>query len=351
MSRSPHARSTSSGIFAFIKIICIVAFAAALAYAISEKSNGPTSRFSSSATSTAPLLGPSSSSTFILINEEAVTLMSTHSINQRLTPQQFREKFKDAQFPSEGVGAATGDHARFALPGTVPKTGGVLSPDGKLRASLDTPQSDQASAIRLERLSSQTSQKLVLRTGSNLPLKQAELFGWVDSATLAVSAQVTSSRWIYVVDTTGKTRPLIPLMQNMVSVMPRAGAVWYITATLGEGLESPPRGPSELHRVAIQGSTPDQNIVRADEQVILRFVASPDIQDVIAYTLDTGRSYIVRTGELPWSLGVRKPLMILPDKLLLVRNGFDLELVDPISQQSTRLGALPEGDVKIYVLP
>jgi hypothetical protein len=125
--------------------------------------------------------------------------------------------------------------------------------------------------------------------------------------------------------------------------------LWYATAVQGEGLETPPKGPSELFRLAADGKA--ELVARDEKNVIISVITGP--QRLLAYTLDNAQTFAMTAGQnaSQVSLGKRRPLMFLPDGNLLARDGFDLVLIALPSGTPVKIGSLPEGSVSVFLMP
>lgn len=285
------------------------------------------------------------SSTLLLINETAATLMSFSGKTERLTYEDFQARYATATLPAEGSQAANGAIAYLHLPLTTSTGAVTVSPDRKNTAQLGTPQRDGAAVILLSRHGA-APEKIVLRLPPNKPLKDATLLGWFDAQTMIAAARDAGDRFAYAVSLDGIARPLVKLPENLIYLQGRSGILWYATAEMGEGLETPPAGPSELHRISLDGR--DELVVREEKDVVLSAVSVPG--SCVAYTTDANQSFCLIEGS-KIEVGKRRPLMFVGNRFLVLRDKFDLVLFDLQTSTSQKIGALPEGGVDVFVLP
>lgn len=341
--RAWKADGPNKGLAVFATVLVVVGIAL-VAYMSSLKRETPKevgsgkSEVATTATDTSAIL---------LVNENAVTVMRLDGKTERMTFDQFDKASLGSQLPYEGSNAANGAKVLFHL---FRATSTQYSPDDSFAASLGTPKADGAAVLKIDARSEDISTRtIVLRQKNSRPLKEAMFHGWFDIQTTAVSAQVTSTRWIYAVDINGSLKPLTELPDNLAGITVRNGALWYTTATMGEGLESPPTGPSELHRVTVDGV--DTLVVRDVRQIILTSVPGPGSR--VAYTTDNGQSFALSVGneQSRVAFGKQRPLLFLPNDRILLRDGYDLVLFDLLTGKTRKLGPLPEGAVNVFWAP
>lgn len=306
--------------------------------------------------STAPAPTASSSSevirpsgTILLANADSVTLIDPSGKTERLALADFWTRESAEKLPAEGSDAANGSRAYLLSPEQASGTHETfLSPDRRYVARLGEPKRDNAASLEIVQ-GREAPQTIVLRDRRGKALSNSVLLGWVGPRTLAVMAVATSSRGLFTVELNGSLKQIAQLPDDIVYAEARAGAVWYATAQLGEGLESAPKGPSELHRVMPDG----QDVLAARDELRVFQVAVPDRKGNLMYTTDDGQAFHLTVGDEKTrkALGKLRPLAFLPDGKLLLRDGFDLVISDPVSGKSSRIMALPEGDVRVFVLP
>lgn len=282
----------------------------------------------------------------ILSNESAVTLVHANGLMERLSYPAFVSTHPDSKgWPSRGVDVATGQERSFDIQGEgvqIPE--GHLSPDRVFRALLKEPKSDGAGSIELRR-PNETGRDVVLRTADGKPLKDAQLIGWFDSDEMAVTAAGTSTRAVYSVGIDGRVAFLGHLPEDVLYTSLSRGMLFAVTAMQDGGLEMAPRGPSE---VFVFHADATGSIFRSDS-VMTSFILDPEITslDVFAYTSDSGVATLVEQGK-PIVLGKVRPLLFTKNGDLLFRDGFDLMMRKKQDGKIVRIGALPEGAVKLY---
>jgi len=347
---------------------CLIVIGVVVLFTLSSRRlSVPTS---SSATSTKSELSSLAVSTdhLVLLNENSVTLLDFKGQRERLSFEQFAQRIPVTSYPIEGVEVANGARAYFNLPYSDDRTqktdsrrhtAELPTPDGVWIARLDTPKADGASTVRISagsrsEVKTAESRHLVLRNSKGQPLKDARLVGWFNASELMVIGRVTSTLALFALDRNdGNLRFLKRLPDSLVWIEGRGVAVWYVVASLGEGLESPPRGPSELHRVSVDGT--DKLMAREAQRVFIGVIYGP--RQLFAYTLDDGQSYLTtdsadsNLASARSELNQQRPLLFLPDGRLLLRQGFELTLYDSATQQRMKLGTLPEGHIEIYLNP
>ncbi|MBI5654432.1 hypothetical protein HZC53_02130 [Candidatus Uhrbacteria bacterium] len=286
------------------------------------------------------------SGTLWLANSDAVTVLKFDGTSERLSWDDFAKRFPSAVWPGQGSLAANGSAVSLLSPEQASGTRKIYpSPDRRYMANLGTPKSDNAAVIEV-RQGRESPQTLVIRDRKGRAFSDTQFMGWLDNRTLALTAVATSSRWVYAVDLNNVMRPLAPLPDDAVYLEVRAGAVWYATAVLGEGIESPPMGPSDLHRITSNGQ---DVIVAQDDSRVFQIVVANDRGDFM-YATDDGQAYYQKSGDTGSrkALSERRPLLILRDGRLVLREGFKVVLYDPATSLSRDLGDLPEGEVRVF---
>lgn len=279
---------------------------------------------------------PTVAPVLLLLNESSATLLDLSGSSTRITMEDFARGFAE-NLPSDGADAANGSAVSYADQ--------IRSKDGRI-VRLGMPKTDGASVMDIEengRISS-----IVLRIGA-APLRDARVHGWSETGTVFVTAIVTSTRAVFSVDAGGAIRELAALPDTVFALETRNGAVWFIAASPGEGIESDPMPPSEAYRVNV--SQVGERILREESRLILSLVPGP--RQAIAYLTNDGLATFMKIGDptSAVSLGKKRPLLFLQDGRLLVRDGFDLFFFDQVQGVSSKIGTLPEGRVTVYELP
>lgn len=282
-------------------------------------------------------------STLLLLNKETATILHLDGKEERLSLIQLKERFGTQATPRHGSNAANGGFVQYPQEGIA--SGALMSPDGAYSAHLADPRADGATAIILRPVSG-IERLLVLRKG-NEPLRDGAFAGWFDSHTMAIVAYTDAEKKLYAADLDGSVRAVATLPDTIVLSSMRAQSFWYMTAVQGAGIEVPPQGPSELHRVSVDGK--DVLMARDEKRVIFGLLA--DEQGRIVYSMDDGSSVLaglnIPQGQL--DLGKRRALGILPTGQLILREGFNISVFDPITGITERIGELPEGDVQVFI--
>lgn len=279
----------------------------------------------------------------LLLNADTATILSLSGREERISLEQLEVRFGKQKKPREGSSAANGGFVEYPMAGI--SSGTILSPDGAYSAHLADPRADGATALLLKPQSG-IERLVVLRKGND-PVRDGALAGWFDSHTLAIVAYTEAEKKLYAADLDGSVREIAVLPDTVVFSSMRAQSFWYMTAVQGAGIEIPPKGPSELHRVSIDGK--DVLMARDEKRVIFGLIT--DEQGRIVYSLDDGNSVLagldVPRGQV--ELGKRRALGMLPDGRVILREGFSISVFDPISDVTERIGELPEGDVRVFI--
>ncbi len=345
MGRRPRSSGpTTNKPLVIFATILVVAGIVGVAY-ISSLRNTPTVQLAvvtSSHAATGTVMEPQ----LFLVNNDTVSLMAADGTMERLTFGAFAARMKNHALPINGSNAATGAPVQFRI-GASSSTAqqSFISPQGTYVARrLPPSENDNASAIEITR-GSEAPQKIILRD-NNIPLKDADILGWFSNRDLAVAVTVTSSRAIYAISVAGSPRFVASLPDGLAYLSARDSAVWYTTAVPGPGIESPQRGPSEVHRIDADGT--DTRIVRDESHVILSVVPDPTQQNVrIAYVTDNGKAYIAGGGAAIL-LGRVRPLLFVANGDLIARDGFNLVRIDHHGGTPQKLTAIPEGNVDVF---
>ncbi|MEK7116398.1 MAG: hypothetical protein AAB879_03320 [Patescibacteria group bacterium] len=271
--------------------------------------------------------------TIALLNDSSATVLSSNGSSTRLTREEFENRFGIETHSLEGANAANGAVVLYDRI--------LRSPDRNLIAKVSAPKADGASVALIG------DHIVVLRSGGR-PLRDARIHGWSGENGLFVSALVTSTRAVYEVERSGSVRMLATLPENVLFLEARRGAMWYITASSGEGIESEPIPPSELHRITVLHG--DELVVRTAARLVVIGVGGP--RNDVAYLTNDGQAIYRKIGDdaSNVALGKRYPLLFLDDGRLVMRDGFELLVVDPVTGRTASRGNIPEGNVEVYEL-
>jgi hypothetical protein len=152
---------------------------------------------------------------------------------------------------------------------------------------------------------------------------------------------------VYGVDINGAARAPVPLPDNVITFVSRNGSFWFVTAKLGEGIESPPTAPSELHRLR---NGEDAVVARDALHVFVSVIGGP--VNNLAFVTDDAQAFTAQAGDdgSRTALGKLRPLLFTPKGELIARDGFNLVLIDPGTGVRRTLGKLPEGAVSVFYL-
>ncbi len=336
MKSSRRATSFGSSVVSLVRLLLFVVVAVWIGYLVTQGSRVARRTSDVAATPEARRATP----VLLLLSDSSATLLDQNGSSTRLTREEFNERFALETHAIEGAFAANGSVVFYE--------NRLRTPDVNRIAKLGTPKADGASVIEIQHGAG--GFPLTLRFGKR-PLRDARVHGWSDPKHLLVTALVTSTRAIFDVDMNGVVRKIATLPDAIFSLEARRGALWYTTAAPGEGIESEPVPPSELHRVSADG---DHLVLRDEKRLILSAVPGPNGEIAIYLNDGNAEFYPNSIGAirvLPIQIGKRHPLLFVRDGRLVVRDGFRLALVDPISGAFSILGALPEGSVEVYEMP
>ncbi len=307
VKRSSRGKPVLS-IMGTIRVLFVIALAAGIGMLILQKQgvlpSGVGSRASGVVSETTTPDARPATPVLLLLTDSSATLVDLNGSSTRMTRAEFDRR-------------ATGETRLASLEGANAANGSVVTVKNNLPPA-----------------------PLTLRIGS-IRLRDLRIHGWADAKTMYVTALKESVRAVFAVGTSGAVRELAPLPDNVLSIEVRRGALWYITANQGEGIETEPLPPSELHRVDLDG---DHLVVKDDKRLILEGVPGP--KGEVAVYFNDGKTEI--SGK---DFGMRHPLVSLNDGRLVMRDGFDLILVDPATGETAKFGPLPEGSVEVYEMP
>lgn len=346
--RHPNTDSTVNKPLAVFATILVVAGIVGVAYVSSLKKSDQTlnSLTSSSTTKLSSTDSTVLQPQLILVNESAVTLMAADGAVERMSVEEFTLRTKGHRLPYEGSSVANGAVVLFQASSSLSgATKPLVSPDGSSSAFRAPAQADDTSVVMIARKGGEP-QKIVLRD-KKTPLKDVEIVGWFSNTELAVIATTAGSRSVYVVTTTAEPRVVVTLPETVMLLTIRSGLLWYTTAVQGEGIESPPKGPSEIHRVDVSGK--NTLMTRDELRVISSVVAGPSYSERIAYTTDDGQAFVFTEADgKRVVLGKKRPLLFLASGDLILRDGYDLVRMTLDTGVIKKLGALPEGKVDVF---
>jgi hypothetical protein len=244
----------------------------------------------------------------------------------------------------EGVDSKTGERAYLTTGFQRDAESGIHSPDGR-RSLFPSPARPDGTGSVEVRLGSE-KQTIVLRLGSK-GVKDVMPLGWWDTETVAVTGRTTSSRMIYAATLAGEVSPVAFIPDNANDLTVQGSNVWYVTLEPGQGLESPPGPPSELHGISRRGV--DVTVAKEVTHVITSYVS---FGQNAAYQTDAGDLVFVPDGDthqLP--LGKGTPLLFRDATHLVIRREGRLLAKDAITGlEEPILDTIPEG-VSIHVVP
>ncbi len=283
----------------------------------------------------------------IMPNESAVSIFNSDGKIERLSFDEFNNRYKDTALPAAGALAANGEIRYLHFPlGATSTVFGQAAPDGKSTARLGPASKDGAGIVVIKKTQTK-EEKIVLRTAQNKPIKDAMLLGWFDENNMVVIASADQKKYVYAVNLNGVIKQILELPENAIYYAAKGGYFWYTTGTLGEGLETPPKGPSELLRLSLNGVS--ESAVKDEKKTFISVVSGP--ANFLAVTTNDGYSFITQlgSGQAKVEIGKQRPLLFAKNGKLIARDGFDLVLIDSATGLITKLTTLPEGLAEVYI--
>jgi hypothetical protein len=174
---------------------------------------------------------------------------------------------------------------------------------------------------------------VTLRSKGGVPYQDVQLVGLFDASHAALLAR-TDAVVLLNVARSGEVREAYRTGENSAFLRFAASSAWFATFQPGEGIESPPMGPSTLLRIGPDGhATP----LVSESNVIVAVV--PGEQGQLAYTLDNGTSVAKLDGSR-WT-GDEKPLFWLDRSTLVLAKGTGVIRLDVVSGVETPWVMLP----------
>lgn len=164
-----------------------------------------------------------------------------------------------------------------------------FSSGDRVRVGFDCVASPTEAAVRMEEPDADAVMHMVFEGGTRValvaqndrPFREAQVVGWMDASHVAVVAFRGDVRYALAVSVDGALQELGALPELVGDFAAGGGAFWYVTATPGLGIEFGPRGPSALHRIALDGG----------EAVVARHVT--DVLEGLSVSVDGAYAYRV----------------------------------------------------------
>ncbi len=219
---------------------------------------------------------------------------------------------------------------------------GIRSPDGR-RSIHPTPSAPDGTGAILIRYGGDTS-NVILREGNGRGIRDAQAVGWWDNETVAVVGIKNSVRTAFAVGIAGGVRVVASLPETATQIEMFDGGLWYVTITTGEGLESEPEPPSELHKFTADGK--DSILLVSTTTVISRYVVVDG--NLVATQNNEGKIHHSSYTEDVVAVGAL--LDATADGKLLIRNGVDLLFGDPRSGGMASWPVSLEKRVAVFLL-
>ncbi len=179
-----------------------------------------------------------------------------------------------------------------------------------------------------------TGWSVALRNHRGQAYQDPTLLGSFDRNHEGVIARMRDGQILLSVSRAGEVQELTQLPESYTSFGIHAHAFWLASFQQGEGLESPPMGPSMLLRVDADGAT---STVAIEQQVINSLALDP--MGNIAYGFENG-TFHLQEAYSAWG-GQGRPLLWTGDHHLLMARENDLFLVDSSTQAITFVAHLP----------
>lgn len=219
---------------------------------------------------------------------------------------------------------------------------GLRSPDGR-RSIHPTPSAPDGTGAILIRYGGDTH-TVILREENGRGIRDAHAVGWWDNETAAVVGIRNSIRTAFAVGIAGGVRAVSSLPETAARIEMRDGGLWYVTLTPGEGLESEPTPPSELHKLASDGK--DATPMIFPTMVIARYVVIDG--NLIATQNENGKIFYSSSYENAVAEGML--LDATSDGKLLIRKGDNLLFGDPRSGSMASLPVALDRRVAVFLL-
>jgi hypothetical protein len=293
----------------------------------------------------APVDAPSATSVrLVLVTSRGATLVAQGASKALSWPDDVK-LLGESLSQLEGADALTGERVYLTNGFVRATSSGIHSPDGRRSLHPSPGQADGTDSVEV-RLGSER-QRFVLRLPNGRGVRGAMPLGWWDDETIAVAGRTTTTLVAYAISLTGEVMPVAVLPDTAEHFSLRDGALWYVTAEPGEGLESPPGPPSSLHRVERSGK--DERVADEPERVVTAYVARGHR---FGYATDDG-TMTVRMGssDLAYPAGGGTPLLMPDETHLVIRRDNALILKDVITGREDTLLSRIENGTMVFDLP
>jgi len=225
---------------------------------------------------------------------------------------------------------------RHVAPLTVPKGWRLTALQERTPLKLQTNKDGSATLVGRYASSTDLAQKVwfvPVRTSSGKAYDEVSILGMFDPTHVAVAARA-DDRVALSISRVGDIRKVITLGDMIYPLGVSQGSLWVSTFQPGEGIESPPQGPSDLIRVSVAGAT---STVATDEHVIVSALAGQD--GCVAYATESGDLY-AQSGSSTWR-GLGLPLAWLDSGHLLFSQGISVYLLDLATSVEMLVNTLP----------
>lgn len=172
-----------------------------------------------------------------------------------------------------------------------------------------------------------------LRARSGKPYEDVTFLGMFDASHAALIARGEDEA-VLSVSRVGDIREVARLPGDRTVLRVAEGAVWVSTFQQGEGIESPPSGPSSLLKMAFDGVS---STAATDPHVIVSVTPGPN--GAFAYGLDSGDA-VASSGATHWS-GQGRALVWLDEHRLLLAKGVTISVLDLSEGTLSRIVDIP----------
>ena len=191
---------------------------------------------------------------------------------------------------------------------------------------------DQKKSDGVMFLKSGISWSVPLRDAKGNPYDQATLLGMFDADHAAVMAR-SQEQVVLSVSKNNEIREAAVITEDLNPLVAGQGAAWFSSFMPGEGIESPPHGPSNLIKIGRDGTSQS---VATEPNVIVAAVLGPTA--AYAYQIDDGGLHAVSgQGDLRRD---GRPLLWLDDQHLLFAQGVTLYQWSATSSEAVKVGDL-----------
>ncbi len=182
---------------------------------------------------------------------------------------------------------------------------------------------------------------VALRASNGAPFVNARIVSELSPSRVVVIGSTDGDHLLYV-ERSGSIRDVYALPPLYVLHGLMEGVLWISTAEPGEGIESPPQGPSAIIRITSAGVVETR---KSSPDAVSALAVGP--ANALAYMTENG-NVIAESGSSSWN-GTGRPLMWVDVSHLLVARGQTVSLVDLETKTQQDIG--DAGGIPVAALP